>query len=92
MVVFYFNFTEKALMTDDMDMVPLSPIYVSFNTNPDGEAGGLMPHEGCDMGSFAGTDLSPITSAVHGLYCARGVWLAACRRGRSLLRTRSVTG
>jgi len=40
MVVFYFNFTEKSLMTDDMNMVPLSPIYVTFNINPGEEGGG----------------------------------------------------
>ena len=40
MVVFYFNFSEKALMTSDRDMVPTSPIYVSFNINPDQPGGG----------------------------------------------------
>ncbi len=40
MVVYYFNFFEKALMTDESDMVPTSPIYVTFNTNPDQEGGG----------------------------------------------------
>jgi Secretion system C-terminal sorting domain len=39
-VVYYFNFFEKALMTDQKDMVPLSPIYVSFNINPDQQGGG----------------------------------------------------
>lgn len=39
MVVFYFNFSEKALMVDGSGMVPLSPIYVCFNINP-GEPGG----------------------------------------------------
>ncbi len=41
-VVYYFNFIEKSIMTDNMDMVPLSPIYVSFNINP-GQAGGGPP-------------------------------------------------
>ena len=40
MVVYYFNFFEKALMTDESDLVPLSPIYVTFNINPDQEGGG----------------------------------------------------
>ncbi len=40
MVVNYFNFTEKALMTSESDMVPTSPIYVTFNINPDMEGGG----------------------------------------------------
>ena len=39
-VVYYFNFSEKALMTDQSDMVPVSPIYVSFNINPDQPGGG----------------------------------------------------
>jgi hypothetical protein len=41
-VVFYFNFAERALMVDGSGMVPLSPIYVSFNINP-GEPGGGPP-------------------------------------------------
>lgn len=41
-VVFYFNFSEKELMVDGSGMVPLSPIYVSFNINP-GEPGGGPP-------------------------------------------------
>lgn len=34
-VVFYFSFFEKILDGGSSDMVPLSPIYVSFNVNPD---------------------------------------------------------
>jgi hypothetical protein len=41
-VVYYFNFSEKALMVDGSGMVPLSPIYVTFNINP-GEPGGGPP-------------------------------------------------
>jgi len=41
-VVYYFNFAEKALMVDGSGMVPLSPIYVSFNINP-GDPGGGPP-------------------------------------------------
>jgi len=41
-VVFYFNFSEKAITVDQMGMIPLSPIYVSFNINP-GEPGGGPP-------------------------------------------------
>ena len=41
-VVFYFNFSEHALMVDGSGMVPLSPIYVTFNINP-GEPGGGPP-------------------------------------------------
>ena len=40
MVVYYFNFVEAPLMTDESDMVPLSPIFVTFNINPDMEGGG----------------------------------------------------
>jgi hypothetical protein len=40
MIVYYFNFLEKDLMTDESDMVPLSPIYVSFNINPNEPGGG----------------------------------------------------
>lgn len=43
-VVFYFNFSEKALMVNGSGMVPLSPIYVCFNINP-GEPGGGPPSE-----------------------------------------------
>lgn len=33
-VVYYFNFTEKDLQLGGNGMVPLSPIYVTFNVNP----------------------------------------------------------
>ena len=39
-IVYYFNFSEKELMADQNNMVPESPIYVSFNKNPDQEGGG----------------------------------------------------
>ena len=41
-VVFYFSFEEHALTTTPAGMVPLSPIYVSFNINP-GQPGGGPP-------------------------------------------------
>ena len=41
-VVFYFNFDEAPLMATGSNMVPLSPIYVSFNVNP-GQPGGGPP-------------------------------------------------
>lgn len=42
MVVFYFDFSEKKLMTDmpDSPSVPVSDILVTFNINPDMEGGG----------------------------------------------------
>ncbi|MEJ2052374.1 MAG: T9SS type A sorting domain-containing protein [Calditrichaceae bacterium] len=53
MMVYYFNFSEKALMTNESDMVPLSPIYVTFNINPDmeggGPASGFVTEEGSDQ-------------------------------------------
>jgi hypothetical protein len=52
-VVYYFEFAEGMLMTDPDDpTVPLSPIYVAFNLNPDemnpdsGPASGFMTEEG----------------------------------------------
>ena len=39
-LVFYFNFGEKALMATPGDLVPFSPIYVSFNINPNLPNGG----------------------------------------------------
>jgi hypothetical protein len=39
-VVYYFSFTEKSIITDDSGMVPLSPIYVTFNINPGMPGGG----------------------------------------------------
>lgn len=41
-VIFYFNFSERALMVNSSGMVPLSPIYVTFNINP-GEPNGGPP-------------------------------------------------
>jgi hypothetical protein len=41
-VVFYFTFEERALSITSSGMVPLSPIYVSFNINP-GQPGGGPP-------------------------------------------------
>jgi len=34
-IVYYFKFEEKKLQTTDIGLVPTSPIYVSFNLNPD---------------------------------------------------------
>jgi hypothetical protein len=54
-VVKYFTFAERALTTDGQGMVPLSPIYVSFNVNPDandpasGPASGFMTESGSMM-------------------------------------------
>lgn len=51
-IVFYFNFVEKSLTTTSSGKVPLSPIYVSFNKNPDpndptsGPASGFMTETG----------------------------------------------
>lgn len=39
-IVYYFTFQEKALATDSNGLVPLSPIYVTFNVNPGQEGGG----------------------------------------------------
>lgn len=39
-VVYYFTFQEKALTITSNGMIPTSPIYVSFNTNPGQEGGG----------------------------------------------------
>ncbi|MFO7447089.1 MAG: T9SS type A sorting domain-containing protein [Ignavibacteriaceae bacterium] len=38
-LIFYFNFSEKALKIVSNHMVPVSPIYVTFNINP-GQPGG----------------------------------------------------
>lgn len=51
-VVFYFNFFEKAITTDANGMVPLSPIYVSFNINPDQIGGG--PPSGFKVDTITG--------------------------------------
>jgi hypothetical protein len=39
-VVFYFSFDEKAITTTAQGLVPVSPIFVSFNINPDQQGGG----------------------------------------------------
>jgi len=39
-VVYYFNFSEKALSVNSTGNVPLTPIYVSFNINPNMPGGG----------------------------------------------------
>jgi hypothetical protein len=39
-LVFYFNFGESPLMADAAGRVPVSPIYVAFNVNPDKPNGG----------------------------------------------------
>jgi hypothetical protein len=46
MVVTYFSFMEKALATTDTGQVPVSPIYVCFNINPDPEIPGSGPPSG----------------------------------------------
>jgi hypothetical protein len=51
-VVYYFTFEEKALEVDPNGLVPTSPIYVTFNINPDpdnpssGPASGFMTEAG----------------------------------------------
>ena len=39
-IVFYFNFSEKELTATGAGEVPLSPIYVTFNINPNEDGGG----------------------------------------------------
>ncbi len=52
-IVTYFSFEEKALSTTGNDEVPVSPIYVSFNINPDeqgdGPPSGFMNESGNDQ-------------------------------------------
>ena len=45
-IVYYFNFTEKELMVNDDDQVPTSPIYVTFNLNPEEENPATGPASG----------------------------------------------
>jgi hypothetical protein len=49
-VVFYFTFEEKALTATMQGNVPVSPIFVTFNINPDqpdgGPASGFMTESG----------------------------------------------
>lgn len=53
-VVFYFDFSEK-MLSSSSGIVPLSPIYVAFNVNPDpnnsnsGPASGFMTEMGTDQ-------------------------------------------
>lgn len=49
--VFYFNFEEKALIATGTGMVPVSPIYVTFNINPDQPNGGPPSGFMTEMGS-----------------------------------------
>ncbi|MGE0175351.1 MAG: hypothetical protein AB7T49_21385 [Oligoflexales bacterium] len=50
-IVNYFNFSEKALSLTPRGLVPISPIYVTFNKNPDpndptsGPASGFVVEE-----------------------------------------------
>jgi hypothetical protein len=54
-VVYYFTFEEKALSTTPVGTVPLSPIYVTFNKNPDamdptsGPPSGIKTEPGSDQ-------------------------------------------
>jgi hypothetical protein len=52
-VVYYFNFGEKNLTANATALVPLSPIYVSFNINPGqpdgGPASGFKTEPGTDQ-------------------------------------------
>jgi hypothetical protein len=50
-VVFYFSFEEHALGTTPGDEVPVSPIYVAFNINPDQPGGGPPSGFLTEMGS-----------------------------------------
>ena len=52
-LVFYFNFTEAPLTISDAGLVPTSPIFVTFNVNPDqpggGPPSGFMTEPGTDQ-------------------------------------------
>jgi len=52
-LVYYFNFSEKALKVTGSGSVPLAPIYVTFNINPDqpngGPASGFKTETGSDQ-------------------------------------------
>ncbi|MGD0724553.1 MAG: hypothetical protein ABSB63_03215 [Spirochaetia bacterium] len=50
-VVFYFNFSEAPLMVAGAGEVPVSPIYVTFNVNPDKPNGGPASGFKMKMGS-----------------------------------------
>jgi hypothetical protein len=45
-VVYYFTFEEKALEANEGGLVPVSPIYVTFNINPDPDNPGSGPASG----------------------------------------------
>ncbi|MBL7681907.1 MAG: hypothetical protein JNK00_01000 [Flavipsychrobacter sp.] len=51
-VVTYFSFEEKALTTTGNGMVPTSPIYVTFNVNPDQTNGGPASGFKTEMGNM----------------------------------------
>jgi len=50
-IVVYFNFSEAPLMVDAAGEVPVSPIYVAFNVNPDKPNGGPASGFKMKMGS-----------------------------------------
>lgn len=50
-VVFYFTFEESELATTPAGQVPVSPIYVTFNVNPDQEGGGPASGFATEAGS-----------------------------------------
>jgi hypothetical protein len=60
MVVYYFNFSEKALSATSDGMVPLAPIYVTFNINPGQPSGG--PDSGFKTVMGSGQTHNVITS------------------------------
>jgi len=51
MVVYYFNFAEKALATNPSGQVPVIPIYVSFTVNPGQSGGGPASGFKTEMGT-----------------------------------------
>lgn len=57
MVVSYFNFSEKALTLNAGGQVPVSPIFVTFNKNPDS-------HD-MSSGPASGFVTDPVTGRVH---------------------------
>jgi hypothetical protein len=65
MVVTYFTFSEKKLMTTPEGEVPVSPIYVCFNMNPDpnnsdsGPASGFKTEPGSDQTHNVASTLPP---------------------------------
>jgi hypothetical protein len=88
-VVFYFTFEEKQLTTTRSGQVPLSPIFVAFNVNPD------LPNCGPPSGFVTERDGMQTHNVVASLPASEGyspLWLVSVYDNADFAKVKDIEG